>query len=89
MTLNRGGYHCNGACINDNIGYQNWSMAWDRCAGLDTCTRVFRWENGSHYYYYLRKANDTFDNNTRFLHVDFHPECTGKHTNHDLEKIKI
>ena len=83
MTLKRGGYHCNGSCINNNIGYQNWSMAWDKCAGLETCTRIFRWENGSHYYYYLRKANDLFDNNNRFLHVDFHPECAGKNNNHD------
>ena len=87
MTLKRGGYHCNGSCINNNIPYQNWSMAWDRCAGLETCTRVFRWENGSHYYYYLRKTNDLFDNNTRYLHVDFHPECAGKSSNHDLKQM--
>ena len=83
-TLKRGGYHCNGSCINNNIGYQNWSMAWNRCKELTVCNRVFRWENGSHYYYYLRKANDIFDSNNRFLHVDFHPECAGKSNNLDL-----
>ena len=78
MTLERGGYHCNESCINNNKGYQKWSIAWDKCRELETCTRVIRWANGSHYYYHLRKADDIFDNNTRFLHVNFHPKCRGK-----------
>ena len=78
MTLERGGYHCNESCINNNKGYQKWSIAWDKCRELETCARVIRWENGSHYYYHLRKADDIFDNNPRFLHVNFHPKCRGK-----------
>ena len=78
MTLKRGGYHCNGPCINNNTGYHNWSIAWDKCGEVETCTRIFRWENGSHYYYYLRKADDVFDDNTRFLHVDYNSKCRGR-----------
>jgi len=74
-TLKRGGYHCNGSCINNNIEYHNWSLAWNRCKELAACTRIFRWENGSHYNYYLRKVDDVFDNNKRYLHVDFDSQC--------------
>ena len=80
MTLKIGGYNCKGECINNNTAYHNWSMAWDRCGEVQLCTRIFRWENGSQYNYYLRKADDIFVNNTRFLHVDYNPKCRGKHT---------
>ena len=78
MTLQRGGYDCNGTCINNNTRYYNWSMAWDKCKDVHSCTRIFRWTNGSHYNYYLRKANDIFNSDTRFLHVNFRPKCRGK-----------
>ena len=78
MNIRIGGYDCNGTCINDNTGYYNWSMAWDVCKEVDSCTRIFRWTNGSLSYYYLRKANDIFNSNRKFLHVDFNPKCRGK-----------
>ena len=78
MTLQTGGYDCNGTCINDNTGYYNWSMAWNVCKEINSCTRITRWTDGSLYYYYLRKANDIFNSNPRFLHVNFPPKCRGK-----------
>ena len=57
-------------------------MAWDKCGEVECCTRIFRWENGSHFYYYLRKENDIFVDNYRFLHINYDefvaPECIGK-----------
>ena len=84
-TLKRGGYHCKNTCIDNNMGYQNWSMAWERCVEVECCTRIFRWTNGSHYYYYLRKADDIFDDNPRFLHVNFNHVCRGKASNYKFE----
>ena len=78
MTLKKGGYHCRDTCINDNTPHNSWSEAWEKCATLESCTRIFRWENGSHYYYHLRKADDEFDDNPRFVHVDFNPKCRCK-----------
>ena len=82
MNLTKGGYNCNGPCINDNTPYFTWAEAWEKCAMIETCIRVMRWENGSHYNYYLRKADDIFVDNDRFLHVDFDPKCknTGKNS---------
>ena len=77
-TLQRGGYKCSGPCINNNIGYHSWSVAWEKCEEIESCTRIIRWENGSNYYYHLRKADDTFENNPRFLNVDFRPKSRGK-----------
>ena len=77
-TLQRGGYKCSGPCINNNIGYHSWSVAWEKCEAIESCTRIIRWENGSNYYYHLRKADDTFENNPRFLNVDFRPKSRGK-----------
>ena len=74
-TLKRGGYHCNGPCINNNIEYHNWSLAWNKCKEVTACTRIFRWENGSHYNYYLWKDDDVFDKNKRYLYVDFDSQC--------------
>ena len=75
MNLKKGGYSCNGLCINDNTPYFTWAEAWEKCKMMDTCTRIMRWENGSHYNYYLRKVDDVFDNNKRYLHVDFDSQC--------------
>ena len=77
MTLKKGGFECKGNCINNNVGYHNWSIAWEKCGEIESCTRIFRWENGSHYYYHLRKADDEFVNNPRFLYVDYNPKCRG------------
>lgn len=73
----KGGYNCNGTCISV-MPYLYLGQAWKGCEELEGCTRILRWENGSTYHYYLRKADDIFDNNTRFLHVDFHPTCRGE-----------
>ena len=77
-TFKRGGYHCNSNCINENIGYKNWSMAWNKCAEIECCTRIFRRTNGSHFYYHLRKADDIFDNDPKFHHINFNHVCRGK-----------
>ena len=81
MTLKKGGFECKGNCINNNTGYHNWTMAWEKCGEIKSCTRIFRWENGSHYHYHLRKADDEFVNNPRFLYVDYNPKCRGKYFN--------
>ena len=78
-TLKTGGYQCNGTCINNNIGYQNWSMAWEMCKQVEACSRIiFTWENGSYYSFRLRKEDDIFDNDPTYLHVDIHPDCKGR-----------
>ena len=30
MTLKKGGFECKGNCINNNVGYHNWSIAWEK-----------------------------------------------------------
>ena len=80
MHWKKGGYHCNGPCLNNNTHYDDLPTAWAKCKLTADCSKIFRWENGSHYKYYLRKENDTYVDDPRFLHVDFDPKCnsTGK-----------
>ena len=49
------------------------------CGVVELCTRIFRWENGSHYNYHLRKEDDIFEDNERFLYIDYDAaKCIGK-----------
>jgi len=67
-TYKSGGYHCNGYCINGNQGISGLTAAWSKCGDMPECTRIMRYTNGL---FYLRKANDHFDANAGFKHVDY------------------